>query len=72
MIIPPEVEAQILRLHHVEKWRRGTIARQLPRAPWHRDPGADPSRPRTDLCHRRRRTTLPLRRLDRDMPLDYS
>jgi hypothetical protein len=21
MIIPPEVEAQILRLHHVEKWR---------------------------------------------------
>ena len=29
MTIPPEVEAQILRLHHVEKWRRGTIARQL-------------------------------------------
>ena len=29
MTIPPEVEAQILRLHHVEKWRRGTIARQM-------------------------------------------
>jgi transposase len=29
MTIPPEVEAQILRLHHVEKWRVGTIARQL-------------------------------------------
>jgi transposase len=29
MTIPPEVEAQILRLHHVEKWPRGTIARQL-------------------------------------------
>jgi transposase len=29
MTIPPEVEAQILRLYHVEKWRRGTIARQL-------------------------------------------
>jgi transposase len=29
MTIPPEVEAQILRLHHVEKWLRGTIARQL-------------------------------------------
>jgi transposase len=29
MTVPPEVEAQILRLHHVEKWRKGTIARQL-------------------------------------------
>jgi transposase len=29
MTIPPEVEAQILRLHHVEKWRVGTISRQL-------------------------------------------
>jgi transposase len=29
MTIPPEVEAQILRLYYVEKWRRGTIARQL-------------------------------------------
>jgi hypothetical protein len=29
LTVPPEVEAQILRLHHVEKWRRGTIARQL-------------------------------------------
>jgi transposase len=29
MTIPPEVEAQILRLHHVEKWRIGTISRQL-------------------------------------------
>jgi transposase len=27
--IPPELEAQILRYHHVEKWRIGTIARQL-------------------------------------------
>jgi transposase len=27
--IPPELEAQILRYYHVEKWRMGTIARQL-------------------------------------------
>jgi hypothetical protein len=26
MTIPPELEAQILRYHHVEKWRVGTIA----------------------------------------------
>src|ERR1700694_5177801 len=26
---PPDLEAQILRYHHVEKWRIGTIARQL-------------------------------------------
>ena len=29
MAISPELEAQILRLHYVEKWRVGTIARQL-------------------------------------------
>jgi hypothetical protein len=29
MTIPPELEAQILRYFHVEKWRIGTIARQL-------------------------------------------
>ena len=29
MTIPPEIEAQILRYHHAEKWRVGTIARQL-------------------------------------------
>jgi len=29
MTIPPELEAQILRYHHVEKWCIGTIARQL-------------------------------------------
>ena len=29
MTIPPELEAQILRYHHVEKWRIGTIATQL-------------------------------------------
>lgn len=29
MTIPPEVEAQILRYYHVEKWRIGTIAKQL-------------------------------------------
>lgn len=29
MTIPPELEAQILRYYHVEKWRVGTIARQL-------------------------------------------
>lgn len=29
MTISPELEAQILRYHHVEKWRIGTIARQL-------------------------------------------
>jgi transposase len=27
--IPPDTEAQILRYYHVEKWRTGTIARQL-------------------------------------------
>jgi hypothetical protein len=27
--IAPELEAQILRYHHVERWRRGTIAKQL-------------------------------------------
>jgi transposase len=27
--IPPELEAQILRYYHVERWRPGTIARQL-------------------------------------------
>jgi transposase-like protein len=29
MAIPPETKAQILRLYHAEKWRCGTIARQL-------------------------------------------
>jgi len=29
MTITPEQEAQVLRYHHVEKWRIGTIARQL-------------------------------------------
>jgi IS30 family transposase len=29
MAIPPETTAQILRLYHGEKWRCGTIARQL-------------------------------------------
>lgn len=29
MTIPPDLEAQILRYHHVEQWRIGTIARQL-------------------------------------------
>jgi transposase len=29
MTIPPDLEAQILRYHHVEKWRVGSIARQL-------------------------------------------
>lgn len=29
MTIPPDTEAQILRYYHVEKWRTGTIARQL-------------------------------------------
>ena len=30
MTIPPELEAQILRYHHVEKWPVGTIAKHLP------------------------------------------
>ena len=29
MTIPPDLEAQILRYYHVERWRPGTIARQL-------------------------------------------
>lgn len=28
-MISPELEADILRLHHVEKWKIGTIAAQL-------------------------------------------
>ena len=28
-MIPPELEAEILRLYHAEKWRVGTIAAQL-------------------------------------------
>jgi transposase len=27
--LPPDIEAQILRYHHAEKWTVGTIARQL-------------------------------------------
>jgi transposase len=29
MVTPPDIEAQILRYYHVEKWTAGTIARQL-------------------------------------------
>lgn len=29
MMMPPDIEAQILRYHHAEKWTVGTIARQL-------------------------------------------
>ena len=29
MVMPPEIEAQILRLHHAEKWTIGTIAAQV-------------------------------------------
>ena len=29
MVIAPDIEAQILRYHHAEKWTVGTIARQL-------------------------------------------
>ncbi len=29
MVTPPDIEAQILRYYHVEKWRVGTIATQL-------------------------------------------
>ena len=29
MVTPPDIEAQILRYHHVEKWTIGTIAEQL-------------------------------------------
>ena len=29
MTLPPELEANVLRYYHVEKWRVGTIARQL-------------------------------------------
>jgi len=29
MVTPPDIEARILRLYHAEKWRIGTIARQL-------------------------------------------
>jgi hypothetical protein len=29
MVTPPDIEAQILRYYHAEKWTVGTIARQL-------------------------------------------
>ena len=29
MVMPPDIEAQILRYYHAEKWTVGTIARQL-------------------------------------------
>jgi hypothetical protein len=29
MMTPPDIEAQILRFYHAEKWTMGTIARQL-------------------------------------------
>ncbi len=29
MAVPPDIEAQILRYYHAEKWKAGTIARQL-------------------------------------------
>jgi len=29
MVTPPDIEAQILRYYHAEKWTAGTIARQL-------------------------------------------
>ena len=29
MTIPPDIEAQILRYYHAERWRIGTIAKQL-------------------------------------------
>jgi hypothetical protein len=29
MVTPPDIEAQILRFYHAEKWTVGTIARQL-------------------------------------------
>ena len=29
MVTPPDIEAQILRYYHAEKWTMGTIARQL-------------------------------------------
>jgi hypothetical protein len=35
--IPPDIEAQILRYYHAERWRVGTIAKQLR---VHRDPVA--------------------------------
>jgi hypothetical protein len=44
MTVPPEVEAQILRLHHVENGAGGTIARQLPVHRGTGDPGAGPGR----------------------------
>jgi hypothetical protein len=29
MVTPPDIEAQILRFYHAERWTMGTIARQL-------------------------------------------
>ena len=37
MVTPPDIEAQILRLYHAEKWLIGTIAQQLLRVPVDRD-----------------------------------
>jgi hypothetical protein len=61
MVTPPDIEAQILRFYHAEKWTIGTIARQLhihhsvvrrvlaqaglPRASEHAREGGPPPRP---------------------------
>ena len=41
MTIPPDLEAQIQRYYHVEKWRVGTIARQLLRDDLDENGGGD-------------------------------
>ena len=60
MTIPPELEAQILRYYHVEKWPIGTIARQLHVHHGTVTPGAGPGRPAADRTagHARRGSIL--------------
>jgi hypothetical protein len=45
MVTPPDIEAQILRLYHAEKWTMGTIARQLHIHPQRGAAGAGAGRP---------------------------
>ena len=48
MVTPPDIEAQILRYYHAEKWRVGTIARQLRVHHSVVRPGAGPGRAAAD------------------------
>ena len=71
MTIPPELEAQILRYYHVEKWRVGTIARAVARVhPGNRRPcpvGAGCKPTSASRRHSDHRRSIPISPFIRDM-----